>query len=106
MKGALYRLFYFVVFAVVSEYFFPRHYTRKVFFQGATMNNLLLLRQLVTSLSLQRARVDPMPVHMGFVVDKVALGQVLQFPCDYDFITGPYSFLLLILHNLSNGWCL
>ena len=31
------------------------------------------LRWLVTDLSLQRPRFDPIPVHMGFVVDKIVL---------------------------------
>jgi hypothetical protein len=44
---------------------------------------VMALRQLVTSLSLWRPRVDHKPIHMGLVVDKVAVGQVflqvLQF---------------------------
>jgi hypothetical protein len=31
------------------------------------------LRWLVTDLSLQRPRFDPIPVHMGFVLDKIVL---------------------------------
>jgi hypothetical protein len=31
------------------------------------------LRWLVTDLSLQRPSFDPIPVHMGFVVDKIIL---------------------------------
>jgi hypothetical protein len=34
------------------------------------------LRQLVASLSSQRTRLDPRPVHVGFAVDNVAIGQV------------------------------
>jgi hypothetical protein len=34
------------------------------------------LRRLVAGLSPRRPRFDPGPVHVGFVVDKVALGQV------------------------------
>jgi hypothetical protein len=48
-----------------------------------------LLRWLATGLLLQRPRLDPESVHVGFVVDKVALGQafpqVLQF-CPVNFI--------------------
>jgi hypothetical protein len=33
------------------------------------------LRLLIAGLSLQKPRFEPMSVHMGFVVDKVALGQ-------------------------------
>jgi hypothetical protein len=35
-----------------------------------------LLRRLVTGLSPRRPWFDPRSVHVGFVVDKVALGQV------------------------------
>ena len=35
-----------------------------------------LLRRLVAGLSPRRPRSDPGSVHVGFVVDKVALGQV------------------------------
>jgi hypothetical protein len=34
------------------------------------------LRRLVTGLSPGRPSLDPRPVHVGFVVDKVMLGQV------------------------------
>jgi hypothetical protein len=47
--------------------------------------------------------------HLGFVMSKVALGQVylsaLQFPCQYDSTSAPNSFfihLLLTICNLSN----
>jgi hypothetical protein len=36
------------------------------------------LRRLVAGLSPRRPRFDPRPVHLGFVVDKVALGQVFS----------------------------
>jgi hypothetical protein len=39
----------------------------------------LCLRQLVAGLSLWRPRFMPESVHMGFVVDTVALGQVSEF---------------------------
>jgi hypothetical protein len=47
------------------------------------------LRQLVTGLSPRRPGFNPGSVHVGFVVDKVALGQgfpqVLQFPLSISF---------------------
>jgi hypothetical protein len=53
------------------------------------------LRWLVTGLSQQRPRFVPMSVHVGFVVDKVALAQVflqvLRFP--------PAIIVLLGLHT-------
>jgi hypothetical protein len=55
------------------------------------------LRQLVTSLSLQRLRFHPRLPYVGFVVDKVALEQVflqlLQF--------SPVSNIPSILHDYS-----
>jgi hypothetical protein len=48
------------------------------------------LRQLVPSLSLWKPRFTPMPANMGFVVDKVAVGQV--FPCEHDFVSALYSY--------------
>ena len=39
------------------------------------------LRRLVAGLSPRRPGFDPGSVHVGFVVDKVALGQV--FPCQF-----------------------
>jgi hypothetical protein len=39
------------------------------------------LRRLVAGLSPQRPGFEPWSVHVGFVVDKVALGQV--FPCQF-----------------------
>jgi len=33
------------------------------------------LQQLVTGLSQQKSRLNPKPRHVGFVVDKVTLGQ-------------------------------
>jgi hypothetical protein len=47
------------------------------------------LRRLVTGLSLRRPGFDPGSVHVGFVVDKVALGQaflrVVAFPLSIPF---------------------
>jgi hypothetical protein len=49
----------------------------------ATQGTVPQLRQLVTSFSLWRPKFSPRPVHLGFMVDKIALGQhcciVLQF---------------------------
>jgi hypothetical protein len=46
------------------------------------------LRRLVSGLPLRRPGFDPGSVHVGFVVDKVALGQVFPralqyFPCKF-----------------------
>jgi len=45
------------------------------------------------------------PFSMGFVVDKVALGQI--FHCHYHSINDSYSFihLSLALYNLNNSQC-
>jgi hypothetical protein len=40
-----------------------------------------MARGLVAGLSPRRSRFDPGSVHVGFVVDKVALGQVFPPPC-------------------------
>jgi hypothetical protein len=52
------------------------------------------LRQLVTGLSLWRPRFNPGSVHVGFVVDKVALGQVFPpstsvFLCEFHSTGAP-----------------
>jgi hypothetical protein len=52
------------------------------------------LRQLVTGLSPRRHGFDPGSVHMGFVVDKVTLGQV--FPRVLRF--SPVNFIPPVLH--------
>jgi hypothetical protein len=49
------------------------------------------LRQLVTGLSPRRSGFDPQSVYVGFVVDKVVLGQVFfpstsVFPCQFHSI--------------------
>jgi hypothetical protein len=55
------------------------------------------LRRLVTGLSLRRPGFDPGPVHVGFVVDKMAVGQV--FPQVIRF--SPVSFFPPLLHYLE-----
>jgi hypothetical protein len=52
------------------------------------------LRQLVAGLLPRRPGVDPMSVHVGFVVDKAALGQV--FPRLLRF--SPVNFIPPVLH--------
>jgi hypothetical protein len=52
------------------------------------------LRRLVAGLSPRRPRFDPGSVHVGFVVDRVALGQVFSpstsvFPCQSHSIGAP-----------------
>ena len=54
-------------------------------------------RQLLAGLSLRRLAFDPGPVHVGFVVDEVALGQVPSpstsvFACQYRSTSAPHSF--------------
>jgi hypothetical protein len=48
------------------------------------------LRRLVAGLSPRRPEFDPGSVHVGFVVDTVALGQVLRF--------SPVNFIPPVLH--------
>jgi hypothetical protein len=47
-------------------------------------------RRLVAGLSPWRPGFDPGLIHVGFVVDKVALGQVLRF--------SPVNFISSVLH--------
>jgi hypothetical protein len=58
------------------------------------------LRRLVAGFSPQRPGFEPRSGHVGFVVDKVALGQVFSeyfgFPCQF-------SFLGLLRTHLSSG---
>jgi hypothetical protein len=54
-------------------------------------------RRLVASLSPRRPGFDPRSVHVGFVVEKVALGQV--FPRLLQF--SPVSFIPPVLHYLK-----
>ena len=58
---------------------------------------VLWLRRLVAGLPPRRPGFDPGSVHVGFVVDKVALGQV--FPRVLRF--SPVSFIPLVLHYLE-----
>jgi hypothetical protein len=55
------------------------------------------LRRLVAGLSPRRLGFDPGSVHVGFVVDIVALGQV--FPPVLDF--SPVNFIPPMLHYLE-----
>jgi hypothetical protein len=52
------------------------------------------LRQLVAGLSPRRPGLDPGSVHVGFVVDKVTLGQVFLRVLRFS----PVSFILPVLH--------
>jgi len=44
------------------------------------------LRQLVANLSLQMPRFKPTPVHVGLLVDKVALGHVYLQVLKFSFV--------------------
>jgi hypothetical protein len=59
-----------------------------------------LLRQLVAGFPTQQLGFKPRLSHVGFVVDKVALGQVFSkyfgFPCQFSFHQ------LLHIHHLSS----
>jgi hypothetical protein len=54
-------------------------------------------RRLVDGLSLRRPVLDPGSVYVGFVVDKVALGQV--FPRVFRF--SPVNLIPSVLHYLE-----
>jgi len=65
--------------------------------------------QLVTDLLAQRPGLDFRPVHVGFVVDRVAQARGLSlehviFPCQYHLTNVPQPFihLSLALCNLSS----
>ena len=55
------------------------------------------LRLLVAGLPPRRPGFDPGPVHVGFVVDKVALGQVLPRVLRFSFV----NFIPPVLHYLE-----
>lgn len=89
------------------------------------------LRQSFSDLSLCSPGLNLMPLRVGFVVDKVALGrffsECLSFPYQYHSTHSPYSFVHLsltlydqqlaaflnntckrmpwCLHDLRHGWC-
>jgi hypothetical protein len=52
------------------------------------------LRRLAAGLSPRRPGFDPGSVHVGFIMDKVALGQVLPRVLRFS----PVSFISLVLH--------
>jgi hypothetical protein len=56
------------------------------------------LRQLVAGFPPRRPAFEPGSGHVGFVVDKVELGQVLS-----EYFGFPYLFYHLGLHNRPNG---
>lgn len=53
-----------------------------------------LMAQAVACLSLWRLNFSPMPVHIGFIVDKVAMGQI--------FLNMVWFFILPLLHIHSS----
>jgi hypothetical protein len=66
-----------------------------------TVEAVPYLRRLVAGFPPRLPRFDPRSGHVGFVVDKVALGQVFSeyfcFPCQFSFHR------LLHTHHLSTG---
>jgi hypothetical protein len=64
---------------------------------GRMVSNVPELRRLVAGLPPRRHGFDSGPVHVGFVVDKVALGQV--FPRVFRF--SPVNFTPPVLHYLE-----
>jgi hypothetical protein len=52
------------------------------------------LRRLVAGLPPRRSRFDPGSLHVGFVVDKVALGQIFSPVLRFSLV----SFIPLVLH--------
>jgi hypothetical protein len=64
------------------------------------------LRQIVAGLSLQGVRFVPGSVHVGFMVDRLALGQVflgvVQFSCHYS-TRAPYLYIIGWMNNRPIG---
>ena len=56
-------------------------------------------KAVIASLSSRRSGFSPRPVHVGILVDEMALGQsslrVLPFPSQYQSTNASYSFTLL-----------
>jgi hypothetical protein len=78
--------------------FVPHHYTWQQ-----------PIAEAVTSCSLQRPRFDPKPVHVGYVMNEMAMEQVFfeyfGFPCKYHFTSALYAYFIhlpLTRYNLSN----
>jgi hypothetical protein len=69
------------------------------------------VRQLFAGFQLWRSGINPGPLHLGFVVDEVALRWVfLEVLLLYPVKTAPpvppaYSFVMYIIYNLSSGQC-
>jgi hypothetical protein len=67
-----------------------------------TRKSVPWLRRLVSGLSSRRDGFAPRSVHVGFVMKKLALGQVflrfLRFPCQY------HSTVAVHTHVSSGGW--
>jgi len=61
---------------------------------------MLWLMYLVTGLSLRKPRFNARTFHVGFVVDKVALGQLYLLVRQYHFTGASCSFFGL--HNFDN----
>jgi hypothetical protein len=76
---------------------------------GTTADNILdnttnykavpLLKGFITSLSLQRSRFNPRPVHAGFVVDKVSL--VPDFSPSTSVLSASFHQCSILIHSLT-----
>jgi hypothetical protein len=65
------------------------------------------LRRLVSGLSLRRPGFNPGSVHVGFLVDKAALGQVFPpstsgFPCQFHYTGAPLVVKIKKTNNLHH----
>jgi len=66
---------------------------------AATLTAVPWLSLLVAGLSLWRPGFDPKPVHVEFMVDKVALGQVRN----QEFLFSPVIIIAPMLHTHSSA---
>jgi hypothetical protein len=59
--------------------------------------------QAVKHFSLQMPRVNPRPVHRGFVVDKAALGQVFLQVFNFALSISSHLYSTLIFHSFTTN---
>jgi hypothetical protein len=61
------------------------------------------LKQIATGLLLQRTRFNPSPVHVGFVVNYVAMGQALLFSEYFFSPSAPFYLCPILLQLLPSN---